>query len=94
MAIPQGLTEWLQQSRLVVVSVDPDTRRLRVRGAEDECTDLACGDRALIVSDEITTEDLSSLNPGDIVRVDESSGLPARIVVLRRVWEELASPEL
>ena len=33
------------------------------------------------------------LNAGDIVRVEETAGRPERIVVVRRVWEELTSPE-
>jgi len=37
---------------------------------------------------------LSALNPGDIVKVDSSGPGATRIVVLRRVWEEYASPEL
>jgi len=35
-----------------------------------------------------------TLNPGDIVKLDSSGGRPDRIVVVRRVWEELTSPEL
>jgi hypothetical protein len=45
------------------------------------------------VTDEGTAANLAALNPGDIVRIDESSGRPERIVVVRRVWEELTSPE-
>jgi hypothetical protein len=89
----QSLTDWLQQSRVVVVGVDPITRRIRVRNDSEACTDLSCHERTLVVSEDGTAPDLGSLNAGDIVRVEEKSGRPERIVVVRRVWEELTSPE-
>ena len=39
-----NLTDWLQQNRLVVVAVDPTMRRVRLKGAADVCTDVACGE--------------------------------------------------
>jgi hypothetical protein len=92
-AMTQGLTDWLQKSRVVIVAVDPDSRRVRVKGEADACTDLSCSERTLVVTDEGAAASLAVLNPGDIVRIDESSGRPERIVVVRRVWEELTSPE-
>jgi hypothetical protein len=89
----QSLTEWLQHSRLVIVGVDPATHRVRVKSETEACTDLACHERTLVVTDEGTGASLAALNPGDIVRVEETSGRPDRIVVVRRVWEELTSPE-
>lgn len=90
----QGLTDWLQQSRLLVVEVDAERGRVRVRGAEDRCSELSCQGQTLVVTDEGTTADLRTLNPGDIVKVDSDAGRVQRIVVLRRAWEEWASPEL
>jgi hypothetical protein len=78
----------------VVVSVDPARRELRVRGAQDSCSALQCGGDTVVVADDEAEGSLSSLNPGDIVKVDSSDPGPTRIVVLRRVWEEYASPEL
>jgi hypothetical protein len=89
----QSLTDWLQQSRVVVVGVDLVTRRVRVKSEADACTDLSCNERTLVVTDEGAAHSLATLNPGDIVRVEEKSGRPERIVVVRRVWEELTSPE-
>jgi hypothetical protein len=89
----QSLTDWLQQSRVVIVAVDLANRRVRVKGEAEACTDLSCSERTLVVTDEGTAANLAALNPGDIVRIDESSGRPERIVVVRRVWEELTSPE-
>jgi hypothetical protein len=89
----QSLTDWLQQSRVVVVAVDPATRRVRVKSDADACTDLSCSERTLVVTDEGAAANLAALNAGDIVRIEEASGRPHRIVVVRRVWEELTSPE-
>lgn len=88
-----SLTEWLQQSRLIVVGVDPITRSVRVKNESNACTDLSCGERTLVVSDEGVGRDLAALNAGDIVRIEETAGRPERIVVVRRVWQELTSPE-
>ena len=88
-----SLTEWLQHSRLIVVGVDPVTRNVRLKNESEACTDLSCGERTLVVSDDGVGRDLAALNPGDIVRVEETAGRPERIVVVRRVWEELTSPE-
>ena len=46
-----------------------------------------------VVSDEGTGGDLTALNAGDVVKIEEQSGRPERIVVVRRVWEELTTPE-
>src|SRR4030095_6653966 len=92
-AMALSLTEWLQQSRLIVVGVDPMSRSVRVKSESEACTDLTCGERTLVVSDEGVGRDLAALNAGDIVRIEETAGRPERIVVVRRVWEELTSPE-
>ena len=90
----QSLTDWLQRSRLTVVSVDREAGRLRVKGEADACRDLACQQGTLVVTDEGTGADLARLNPGDIIKVEPSPGEPQRIVVVRRVWEEFTSPEM
>lgn len=89
-----NFTESLRQSRLTVVSVDAPSGRVRVRGEAEACTDLACSEHTLVVSDEGTCADLATLNPGDIVKLEGDAGRPPRIVVLRRAWDELTSPEL
>jgi hypothetical protein len=87
----QSLTDSLQQSRMVVVAVDPARRRIRVRGA-DACSEVACADTTLVLTDD-GPAGLEALNPGDVIRVQPSPDAAPRIVVLRRVWEELTSPE-
>lgn len=90
----QSLTEWLQQSRLMVVAVDKDRGHVVVRDHADVCTELSCHDRTVVVSDEKMDATLAALNPGDIIKVESAAGRADKIVVLRHVWEELASPEL
>jgi hypothetical protein len=89
----QSLTDWLQQSRMVVVGVDPVSRRIRLKSASEACTDLSCSEQTLVVTEDGAAPDLGAINPGDIVRVEGRSGRPERIVVVRRVWDELTSPE-
>ncbi len=90
----QSLTEWLRDSRVMVVEVDKDKGRLRVKGDADVCSDISCSEGTVVVTDDEAHATLDTLNPGDIVRVESTAGQPRRIVVLRRVWEELTSPEL
>ncbi len=87
----QGLTDWLQQNRLTVVGVDKERGRIRVRAHGDACSDIACGEDLLVAGEG--PAGLEALNPGDIIRVDRQAGRPDQIVVVRRVWDELTSPE-
>ena len=41
----QTLTDWLKQSRLIVVAVEMDKGRVRVKGDGEVCSDLSCGER-------------------------------------------------
>lgn len=88
-----SFTESLQRDRHIVVSVDPSRGTVRIKSAAEACTDLSCSDSTMVVSDEGTRADLALLNAGDIVRLEGPGGRPERIVVLRRVWDELSSPE-
>ena len=90
-----SLTDRLQQQRLMVVAVDRERRLLRVKG--EACRDLACHAQIVVITEDGVQADIEALYPGDIVRIDTQldDGLPVeRIVVLRRVWEGIASPEL
>jgi len=89
-----SLTDSLQQDRHIVVAVNPASKTIRVKGAADACTDLSCSEQTLVVSDDAETRaDLSALNAGDIVKLEGPLDRPRRIVVVRRVWDELSSPE-
>jgi len=87
----QGLTDWLQHNRLTVIGVDKERGRNRVRAHDDACSDIACGDSLLVAGEG--SAGLDALQPGDIIRVDREPGRQDKIVVVRRVWDELTSPE-
>lgn len=92
----QSLTDWLQTSRMVVVAVDKDRGTLRVRADGGGCHDLSCRETTVVVDDGGGPGGLQALNPGDIIKLDpapESPEHPQRIVVVRRAWDELTSPE-
>lgn len=80
----------------MVVEVDREGGRLRVKG--ESCSDLSCHSRTVVVTEDGSVAGVDALYPGDIVRIEAhvADGVPsvARIVVLRRVWEGNASPEL
>ena len=91
-----SITARLQHTRLMVVEVDRDQGRLRVKG--EACSDLSCHAQTVVVTEDGGVAGIDALYPGDIVRIESAetdSGAPvARVVVLRRVWESIASPEL
>jgi hypothetical protein len=89
----QGFTDRLQKSRLTVVDVDATQGLLRVRGEADACSDLACGEEAVVLTED-GAAGLAALCPGDTVRVEPAGDGPRRIVVLRRAWDDTASPEV
>lgn len=89
-----SFTDSLQKDRHIVVAVDPARRTLRIRGAADACTDLSCAEHTVVVADDVDGgAGLAALNAGDIVKLEGPPGRPQRIVVVRRVWDELSSPE-
>jgi hypothetical protein len=94
--VTTSLTDRLQQTRVVVVHVDRERGRLRVKG--ESCRDLDCHTRTVVVTDDGSLAGLEALYPGDVVRIETvfgDDGPPVtKIVVLRRVWESIASPEL
>jgi hypothetical protein len=89
----ESLSEQLQRERLIVVEVMKEAGRIRVKGAADSCSEISCGGEAVVDASEGPTGGLEALHPGDIIRVDSDPATPRRIVVVRRVWEELTSPE-
>ena len=89
----QSFTDSLRENRVIVVAVDRKSGHVRVKAASEACTDLTCSGETLVVSDEGASTDLQTLNPGDIVKLEGKPGSPRRIVVVRRAWDELTSPE-
>ena len=89
----ETLTDWLRNSRLVVVDIERDLGRVRVRSESDGCSDLTCGTQAIVVDETGASAGLDALNPGDVIKIARETGQPDRLVVARRVWDELTSPE-
>jgi hypothetical protein len=89
----QSVTDALHQDRMIIVAVDATRGRVRIKGAADVCSELSCSGETLVCCDEGTSPDLGALNPGDIVKLEGPEGRPERIVVVRRAWDELTSPE-
>ena len=89
----KGLTDRLKRNRLTVDAVDTIAGGLRVRGTDEGCSDLSCHDGTVVVTDDGSVASLEALNPGDVVKIESGAERLERIVVLRRVWDELSSPE-
>lgn len=89
----EGLSEHLQTSRLTVVEIMKEAGRIRVKSSSDACTDVSCGAEAVVEASEGPTGGLDALNPGDLIRLESGPRGSSRIVVVRRVWDELTSPE-
>lgn len=91
-----SLTDRLQENRFMVVDVDREHGRLRVKS--DGCADLSCHAHTIVIAEDGSETGIGALYPGDIVRIEPAFGADlgavAKIVVLRRVWEGIASPEL
>ncbi|HSF05344.1 MAG TPA: hypothetical protein VLG10_06085 [Methylomirabilota bacterium] len=89
----ESLFENLQAGRLTVVEILKEAGRLRVKGPAEACTDVACGAETVVEASEGPTGGLEALLPGDIIRLEPRPSGGQRIVVVRRVWDELTSPE-
>jgi len=89
----ENLTGVIQTDRMTVLEVDKGARHIvsvdsvgRVRVAE-------VSDKAVVVTEDKAAADLALLNAGDLIQVEPRDGQIQRIVVLRRAWQEAASPE-
>jgi hypothetical protein len=89
----ETLTDWLRHSRLIVVDIQREFGRIRVRSEVDGCSDVACGAQTVVVDETGMSAGLDTLNPGDVIKIAREAGQPDRLVVVRRVWDELTSPE-
>jgi hypothetical protein len=46
-----------------------------------------------VVTDEGQSDDLATLNAGDIIKLETKNGRASQIRVVRRVYDEYSSPE-
>jgi phosphohistidine swiveling domain-containing protein len=83
----------VQVGRDTVLAVDPSAGRvLSVTGTgQVRVSDVSKS--ATVVTEETQGANLSLLKAGDVIRVEAPRGQIQRIVVLRRGWQELESPE-
>ncbi len=96
----QGLTDAvmsnaIQVGRMTVLQVEKDAGRIYCLEADGRLRLVEFDKDALpqVVADGTARHDLGLLNAGDIIKVERHDGRPQRIIVLRRAWEEAASPE-
>ncbi len=87
------LSTAVQTARDTVLNVDPAARRfLSVTGTgQVRVSEVSKG--TPVVTEETQGAGLAQLKPGDVIRVEAPHGPIQRIVVLRRGWQELESPE-
>jgi hypothetical protein len=61
------------------------------------CSDLVCQAHTVVVTDDGSLAGVDALYPGDVVRLESDAGddgtIVTKVIVLRRVWEQIASPE-
>lgn len=88
-----GLTSAVQTGRLTVLEVDETAHRLVSLNGTGRVLVTDAGRDTLVVTENGKAASLGLVKPGDVVRVEPTSGSPRRIVVLRRGWQELESPE-
>ena len=89
----ENLAGVIQTGRMTVLEVNKEARQIvslnsvgRVRVAE-------VSNKAMVVTEDKKAADLALLNAGDLIQVEPRDGQIQRIVVLRRAWQETASPE-
>jgi hypothetical protein len=90
---PAELSGAVQTGRQTVLNVDPAARRfLSVTGTgQVRVSEVNRG--TLVLTEETQGAGLALLKPGDVIRVEPPHGQIQRIVVLRRGWQEMESPE-
>jgi hypothetical protein len=90
---PSQLTGAVQSGRHTVLNVDPATRRVLSLTGTGQVSVSEVDRSARVVTDETQDATLALLRPGDVIRVEAPYGHIQKIVVLRRGWQELESPE-
>jgi len=78
---------------LVVLAIDEKDRRLSSLTAMGGVLTTEVSSEAVVITEGRKAADLTALKPGDVIRIEPSSGQIQRIVVLRPVWREITSPE-
>jgi len=90
---PAEMTRAVQMGRDTVLTVDPSVGRVLSLTGTGEVRVSEVSKSVTVVTDERQRASLALLRPGDVIRVEAPRGQIQRIVVLRRGWQELESPE-
>ena len=90
---PAQLTGAVQMGRQTVLNVDPAARRVVSVTGTGQVRVSEVNRGTLVLNEETQGAGLALLKPGDVIRVEPRHGQIQRIVVLRRGWQELESPE-
>ena len=90
---PAQMTGALQMGRQTVVNVDPAARRFLSLTGTGQVRMSEVSTRTQVVTEETRGVGLALLRPGDVIRVEAPRGEIQGILVLRRGWQELESPE-
>jgi hypothetical protein len=90
---PAQLSGAVQATRQTVLNVDPAGQRFLALTGTGQVRVSEVSKGALVVTDETQGAGLALLRPGDVIKVEAPHGQIQKIVVLRRGWQELESPE-
>ena len=90
---PAQLSGAVQMGRQTVLNVDPAARRVVSVTGTGQVRVSEVNRGTLVLTEETQGAGLALLKPGDVIKVEAPHGQIQRIVVLRRGWQELESPE-
>ena len=89
-----GLTDSLQSERMKVVEVNATLGQIVcVHGNHEGRIVHRVASGVAVISEAGQKVGLGSLNPGDIIKGDVRDGQMRQIIILRRAWAELGTPE-
>ena len=90
---PAQLSGAVQMGRQTVLNVDPAARRFLSLTATGQVRESEVSKGTLVVTEDRHGAGLALRRPGDVIRIEAPRGPIQKIVVLRRGWQELESPE-
>ena len=89
-----GLTDALQSERLTVIEVNATHGHLvSVNGNPEHRIVHRAARGVLVLSEAGQTVGLGSVHPGDIIKAHVRDGQTQQIIILRRAWAEIGTPE-
>lgn len=89
----KNLTAAIQTGRMTVLRVNREAHQIVSLNNEGRVRVTKVSNKAVVVTEDKKAADLAFLNAGDLIQVELRNGQIQRILVLRRAWQEMASPE-